>query len=42
MGVSISDFNLTPAEIPDLGRGSVYGVVKYNGNWYGARVIKQV
>ncbi len=41
-GVSISDFNLTPAEIPDLGRGSVYGVVKYNGNWYGARVIKQV
>ncbi len=41
-GVSITDFSITPAELPELGRSSVYGVVKFNGNWYGARVIKQI
>ena len=40
--ISITDFNLTPAEIPDLGRGCVWGAVKYNNHWYGARVVKQV
>lgn len=38
--INLSNFYFNEEGTPKLGRGIVYGAVKYRGKWFGARIIK--